>query len=100
MDKTMIAMCGAYCGECEWKERSGCPGCLKSEGNMFWGDCAIAKCCIEKKHGHCGECEGVPCGRLRDAFKNPEHGDNGERLLNLRGWAQGEDGYRKLTRRK
>jgi hypothetical protein len=33
---------------------------------------------------------------LQEAFDQPEHGDNGERLANLKTWARGEDSYIKL----
>jgi hypothetical protein len=31
-----------------------------------------------------------------DKADNPEHGDKGERLANLKAWARGEDSYVKL----
>jgi hypothetical protein len=36
---------------------------------------------------------------LRQAFDDPEHGDNGERLENLKRWAGGGNSYKELTRR-
>lgn len=98
MDKQMIAMCGAYCGVCEWKEKTNCPGCQSAQGKMFWGECAIAKCSIEKGHNHCGQCSKLPCDNLQAAFDNPEHGDNGERLINLKNWKEGKDTYLELTK--
>lgn len=100
MDKTLISMCGTYCGECEWKEKTNCPGCQKSQSNMFWGQCQVAKCAIEKGHNHCGHCLELPCQPLQEAFDNPEHGDNGERLANLKSWAAGNDTYLSLTKKK
>lgn len=96
MDKKMIGMCGTYCGECEWREGTSCPGCQTSQSHMFWGTCQIAKCAIENKHAHCGTCSTLPCEKLIDAFNNGEHGDNGERLINLKNWAKGEDTYLRL----
>ncbi len=93
MDKQMIGMCGTYCGECEWREKTSCPGCQVSQSRVFWGQCRIAKCAVESKHTHCGTCLKLPCEKLVDAFRNPEHGDNGERLVNLRRWANGEETY-------
>ena len=49
MDKSQMACCGTYCGDCAWKEKTGCKGCQDAGGNMFWGECAVAKCAIEKK---------------------------------------------------
>jgi hypothetical protein len=56
---------------------------------VFWGECTIAKCAIEKKLNHCGECGSVPCGILASAYDDPEHGDDGERLKNLLNWRDG-----------
>jgi len=64
MDKGQIAMCGAYCGTCQ-----------------------VAVCGNAKGLLHCGLCPDVPCDALRQAFDHPEHGDNGERLANLKAWA-------------
>jgi len=100
MDKNMIAICGAYCGECQWREKTNCPGCQKSQSKMFWGECGVANCSIEKGYNHCGLCSSMPCENLQEAFDNPEHGDNGERLANLKGWAEGKDTYYSLTKKK
>ena len=67
---------------------------------MFWGVCGIAKCAIAKGIQHCGLCPDVPCNDLQDLFADPEHGDNGERLANLKAWARGEKTYQDLTKRK
>jgi len=96
MDKQMIGMCGAYCGICEWKSKTDCPGCQTAAGDMFWGKCTVAKCCVDKDYTHCGECHDLPCSDLQAAFDNPEHGDQGERLINLQTWAKGEETYLKL----
>ena len=92
----MIGMCGAYCGVCEWKEKTNCPGCQKSRSKMFWGECSVAKCAIEKGLKHCGLCSELPCEKLQRAFDDLEHGDNGERLINLKNWAKGKETYLKL----
>jgi Protein of unknown function (DUF3795) len=91
MDKQHIAMCGAYCGSCDWKSKTNCPGCQACKGDMFFGTCDVAKCCVEKGLLHCGLCPDLPCATLQAAFDNPEHGDNGERLANLKNWAKGEE---------
>lgn len=96
MDQNMIGRCGAYCGTCAWKEGTGCPGCQFAQGSLFWGECAIARCSIDKGIEHCGFCPDLPCSILQDAFNHPEHGDNGERLANLIGWAQGRKTYLEL----
>ncbi len=91
MDREMIGMCGAYCGLCKWVEKTGCKGCQHNKGKMFWGTCAVAVCCADKGLMHCGLCPDVPCQVLQEAFDEPEHGDDGERLANLIAWANGED---------
>ena len=93
MDRSQMAFCGTYCGDCAWKEKTGCKGCQDAKGNMFWGECAVAKCAIEKKLAHCGACSELPCAKLQAVFDSPEHGDKGQRLANLRGWAKGDDTY-------
>ncbi len=100
MDKEMIGMCGTYCGECDWRERTNCPGCQKSQSKMFWGECSVAKCAIEKELKHCGSCSKLPCKSLQEAFDNPDHGDNGERLSNLKAWADGKETYEKIRSRE
>ena len=66
INKDMIAYCGAYCEVCEWKDKIGCKGCKANQGNMFWGECDKAKCCIEKNYNHCGECSNLPCQKLKE----------------------------------
>jgi hypothetical protein len=100
MDTQLIGRCGAYCGSCEWKAKTNCPGCLAAKGRMFWGVCDVANCSIEKGFQHCGFCTEVPCASLQGYFDNPEHGDNGERLNNLKAWARGEFTYTALTKKK
>lgn len=89
MDHKMIAFCGAYCGACEWKDKTGCKGCQECQGHLFWGECEKAKCCIERGAAHCGECPDLPCQKLLDLYNDPEHGDHGARLRNLKNWAAG-----------
>ena len=96
MDKSMIAYCGTYCGVCEWKEKLGCQGCKANGGNMFWGECDKAKCCMEKGFDHCGECAQMPCHKLKVLFGDPKHGDKGARLGNLQNWKNGNYVYKRL----
>lgn len=96
MDKSMIAYCGTYCGVCEWRDKTGCKGCKSNGGVMFWGECDKAKCCMEKGYAHCGECGELPCAKLQELFRDPEHGDQGVRLAHLRNWKSGIYIYEKL----
>ena len=93
MDREQIGMCGAYCGVCEWKEKTNCPGCQARKGEMFWGRCAVAMCCLRKGLAHCGLCPDLPCDALQEFFDDPEHGDKGERIANLKAWAKGEETF-------
>jgi hypothetical protein len=93
MNKQTMAVCGTYCGTCEWKEKTNCPGCLASQSRPFWGQCKIAACAMEKGYAHCGVCPNMPCETLQSAFSEPEHGDNGKRLINLKDWAQSKEQY-------
>jgi hypothetical protein len=97
MDRQLIATCGAYCGTCQWRPKTHCPGCQAAGGNTFWGECAVATCAIKKGLEHCGLCADVPCQTLQEYFDHPEHGDRGERLANLKAWARGEETYLELT---
>ncbi len=96
MDQKMIAFCGTYCGVCEWKDKIGCKGCKASGGVMFWGECDKAKCCLEKGLEHCGACPDMPCQKLQELFDDPEHGDRGARLRNLKNWKNGNYVYETL----
>lgn len=96
MEKQQISMCGAYCGICEWKEKTNCPGCQTCKGDMFYGECSVAKCRSGKGLLHCGLCSDLPCMDLQQTFNHPEHGDHGERLANLKNWAKGNDTVFKL----
>jgi hypothetical protein len=58
---------------------------------MFFGECSVAKCAMEKNLEHCGLCPDLVCEILQAVFDNPEHGDKGERLSNLKAWAEEKD---------
>ncbi len=88
MDETMFARCGIYFAECKFRESTGCPGCVKADGGMFWGTCKISQCCTTKGFQHCGQCPDVPCDMLKDYSYDEAHGDNGQRIANLQAWMQ------------
>ena len=80
-----MAYCRLDCGICTWREKCNCPGCQAAAGKMFWGECAIATCCIERELAHCGHCSDFPCEQLKAfSYSDSEHGDNGQRIENLR----------------
>ncbi len=97
MDTNMMAHCGTYCTTCEWKEKMNCKGCKMHASDVFWGSCKIASCAIKKNLSHCGECELLPCEMLISAHNTEGHSDNGERLTNLKKWANGEISKLKTT---
>ncbi|MDR0465742.1 MAG: DUF3795 domain-containing protein, partial [Deltaproteobacteria bacterium] len=42
--------CGILCGECEYREKMNCKGCI-AIAKPFWGDaCPVKSWCEEKKH--------------------------------------------------
>ena len=96
MDMSQVAMCGDYCAECGWRDKTGCAGCQQAKGEMFYGTCQVAKCCSTKGYLHCGECPDLPCEALQQVFDHPDHGDQGERLANLQVWAKGEKTFIKI----
>lgn len=80
--------CGLLCNECENREKCDCPGCLELEEGNWAGDCDIKKCCEDKLLEHCGLCPAFPCDLLRNTAFDPEEGDDGERLVTLKRWAE------------
>jgi len=91
MADQFMAHCGIDCEACTYRESAGCAGCLAAKGKPFWGECALAACCIGKGHDHCGQCQEFPCATLNEYAYDPQNGDNGKRILNLRAW--NEVGY-------
>ncbi len=95
MADLFMGRCGCDCKNCKHRESDGCPGCPTAQGKMFWGECEVAKCCLDKGHDHCGQCQEFPCATLRKYADDPEQGDS-ERLRNLRAW--NEIGYEAWTK--
>ena len=86
MSDAFAARCGIYCGECEYREKMNCSGCIAAAGKMFYGECELAPCCIEKGLEHCGQCSDFPCDKLRAYSYDEQQGDNGQRIRNLEAW--------------
>lgn len=61
-----VTYCGKSCEDCTHREELHCPGCKQGPGKTYGGDCALAKCCREKRQEHCGGC-GLKgsCGHYR-----------------------------------
>ncbi len=79
-----IAVCGLDCAICAYREQTNCAGCAESKGDMFWGECKIAKCAQRKNVEDCSYCDEFVCDDLNAFSHDKEHGDNGERIENLR----------------
>ena len=80
--------CGLLCNECENREKCDCPGCLELEEGNWAGDCVVKTCCEERMFEHCGQCSKFPCDLLRNTAFDSDEGDNGERLITLKRWAE------------
>lgn len=87
----ITSRCGIACGECEFKEKMGCKGCVNIQ-KPFWGEsCPVKSCCEQKNHRHCGECGQFPCGLLISFAYDKEQGDNGKRIEQCRCWLKSEN---------
>ena len=82
--------CGLSCVSCMFRERTGCGGCIATNGHPFHGECRLAVCCQDKGFLYCGECPEFPCQLLHDFSFDPEHGDNpqGARIEQCRKWVK------------
>ncbi len=80
--------CGLDCGSCPNREEFSCSGCTELEEGNWAGNCEIKKCCEEKQLSHCGLCPEFPCDILRNTAFDPDEGDDGERLVTLKHWAE------------
>ncbi len=74
------SVCGIDCDACKYREEQNCGGCTYSECKVFWGECEIYKCNIEKEQEHCGKCADFPCAKLKEWASR----ENPERIENLR----------------
>jgi hypothetical protein len=74
-----IAICGIYCNECKHKRENQCNGCIVNKGKIFWGECDLYKCCMDKKLSNCSECNVFPCEKLKEWAST----ENSERIQNL-----------------
>lgn len=105
-DKTMLAYCGIYCGQCSFKtaydeqdtkhlacipytfvqkdlSEYNCGGC---RGDCICGPCKIKPCASAKQIDSCADCGEFPCARI-SAFANdgiPHHADAMKNLQSIR----------------
>lgn len=80
--------CGLDCEICENRKELDCPGCMSLEEGNWAGDCDVKQCCEESQLEHCGLCPWFPCDLLRNTAFDPDEGDDGERLITLKQWAE------------
>lgn len=82
--------CGLHCTGCEYKETSGCGGCIETNGHPFHGECPVAVCCQNRGYRHCGQCPDLPCALLTQYSCDPEHGDTpqGARIEQCKRWGK------------
>lgn len=90
--------CGLCCDKCENRVKCDCPTCFELEEGNWAGDCEIKNCCEEKQLEHCGLCPDFPCDLLRNTAFDPDEGDDGERLVTLKRWAEERDTPKEKTR--
>jgi len=75
-----LSICGLDCETCSYVQETNCPGCHACKGKMFWGECDVYLCAINKNLPHCGKCEEFPCAMLKDLAA----GEGAERIDNLK----------------
>ncbi len=80
--------CGKDCTRCEMKIDELCAGCFELEEGNWAGNCEIKVCCEGKELEHCGICPEFPCTLLRNTAFDEDEGDDGERLVTLKRWAE------------
>lgn len=82
--------CGILCGQCQYREQMGCPGCVNID-KPFWVDACPVKACTEgKTHAHCGQCQNFPCQLLNQFAYDEKQGDGGKRIEQCRLWKGAE----------
>lgn len=78
--------CGILCSNCEYKDSTGCKGCVNID-KPFWGEqCPVKSCCEDKKLQNCGACNTFPCDLLISFAYDKEQGDNGLRIEQCKKW--------------
>ncbi len=87
-ESDLFGRCGTDCSKCDYRETNGCPGCVRAAGEMFWGKCDVAACCIERSHVHCGHCVEFPCEMLKAFAYDSTQGDEGKRIRTARKWKE------------
>lgn len=90
--------CGKNCSQCEMKTEELCAGCFELEEGNWAGNCEIKACCEGKILEHCGLCPTFPCDLLRNTAFDEEEGDDGERLVTLKRWAEKNDAQKEKSR--
>ena len=97
-NNAVTSRCGRDCSQCEMKIDKLCAGCFELEEGNWAGDCEIKACCEGKELEHCGLCPTFPCDLLRNTAFDEEEGDDGERLVTLKRWADEGTDKKEKTR--
>lgn len=76
------SICGIDCEACRFAAEKGCKGCQAVQGKVFWGECELYRCNLEKQQAHCGKCAQFPCDKLQQwaSSENPERIENLQKL--------------------
>lgn len=85
--------CGLLCSQCEYRQATGCPGCVNMD-KPFWGEsCPVKSCCEGRGLPHCGACPEFPCPLLHQFAHDEKQGDGGRRIRQCRAWEGGAPRY-------
>ena len=80
--------CGILCGECGYREQTGCKGCVNID-RPFWGEsCPVKACCEGRGLEHSGLCPDFPCALLHQFSYDAEQGDGEKRIEQCRAWCE------------
>lgn len=78
-----LSRCGINCDTCKFRVENNCRTCHEQEGQLFWGQCPLAHCSIEKEINDCSQCSDFVCDLLHTMAHDKENGDKGKRIENL-----------------
>lgn len=79
---------GLLCSECDFREATGCEGCVNMD-KPFWADgCPVKTCCESKRQKHCGECDDFICSLLHSFAYDMEQGDDAVRIEQRKNWSK------------
>ena len=81
-ESELTAYCGVDCSACPDYKENKCPGCRRTEWKE--GDaCLPVDCCGKKNIPCCGACPDLPCGDMKEFYKESESHEAAGRLMDL-----------------